>query len=269
LGVKKFNTLKEGGSYESKLSYFSLLKIRYRMYFPSTDTVYIEGGFILISLFLLRKIPLSNVSENMIGKTFGYFLASIFLIAAVSGCAGLPGRGGIAPQPPGTEAKLLEANVALDAANEQSSAFYAQLASVLQGIREFQGRPGWSEFEQILLDYPSLRDPDNGAEITPEIMSRFSGWGLKWKTSWENTLDGYQHLVDKCIILEAKRLAVREKLLAVQAKYLGAVMAEVSAGREKEGREIFAVVEALDKTNAELDSYRTNDLGLYATGTAR
>jgi len=95
------------------------------MYFPSTDTVYIEGGFILISLFLLRKIPLSNVSENMIGKTFGCFLASIFLIAAVSGCAGLPGRGGIAPQPPVTEAKLMEANVALDAANEQSSAFYA------------------------------------------------------------------------------------------------------------------------------------------------
>ncbi len=204
----------------------------------------------------------------MISKTSGYFLASIFLIAAVSGCAGLPGRGGIAPQPPGVQAKLEEANATLDAANEQSSAFYAELASVLLEIKEFQGRPGWGEFEQVLLDNPSLRDPDNEADITPGIRSRLSAWGLKWKIPWENTLDGYYHLVDKCSILEAKRLAVREKLLAVQARYLGAVLAELSAGREKEGKEIFAVVDALDKTNAELDSYRTNDLGLYGTGTA-
>jgi hypothetical protein len=205
----------------------------------------------------------------MIRKTSGCFLASIFLILAVSGCASLPGKGGIAPQPPETEAKLEEANISLDAANVQSAAFYAELGSALREIREFQGRPGWKEFEQILLDYPSLRDPDREAEITPGMRSRLSGWSLEWKTPWESTLGGYHHLVDKCIILEAKRLAAREKLLAVQARYLAAVMMEVSAGREKKGKEIFSVVEALDGTNAELDSYRTNDLGLYETGTMR
>ena len=181
----------------------------------------------------------------------------------------LPGKGGIAPQVSATEAKLVEANTALDAANEQSSAFYAELASVPLEIKEFQGRPGWSEFEQILMDYPSLRDPEKDAEITSDMRSRLSEWSLKWNTPWENALGGYHHLVDKCIILEARRLAVREKLLAVQAKYLGAVLAEASAGREKEGKEIYAVVEAIDKTEAELDSYRTNDLGLYGPGTVQ
>jgi len=202
----------------------------------------------------------------MIRKISGYFLASVFLISAVSGCAGLPGRGGVAPQPAKAEAKMVEANIALDAVNEQLSAFYVQLGSVLREIREFQGRPGWNEFEQILLDYPSLRDPDSDAKITPDIVGRMADWSLKWKVPWEKTLGDYHGLVDKCTILEAKRLAVREKLLVVQAKYLAAVMIELSAGREKQGGEIFSVVDALDKTNVELDSYQTNDLGLYGTG---
>jgi hypothetical protein len=204
----------------------------------------------------------------MIGKRFGCLLASIFLISAVSGCAGLQGRGGLAPQPSKTEAKLTEANTALDAANERSTVFYSELASVLREIKEFQARPGWPEFEQFLLDYPALRDPDKDAEITPDMRSLFSAWGLKWKTQWEKTLHDYHGLVDKCTILEAKRLAVRERFLTVQAKYLAAVLMEVSAGHEKEGKEILSVVESLDKTNAELDSYRTNDLGLYGTEAA-
>jgi hypothetical protein len=197
----------------------------------------------------------------------GYFLASVLLLVSVSGCAGLQGKTGVVPRVPVTETVLKEANAALDVANEQSSAFYAELASVSREIKVFQGRPGWGEFEKILMDYPSLRDPDNEAEMSPEIRSKLSAWGIRWKTSWEDALGGYHHLVDKCIILEAKRLAVREKLLVIQAKYLRAVLTESTAGREKEGKEIFAVVEAIDKTNAELDSYRTNDLGLYGAGT--
>jgi hypothetical protein len=214
----------------------------------------------------LQREAFSNVGEYMIRKKFSYSLASVFLIAAVSGCAGLSVKGGIAPPVPGAEAKLQEANLALDAVNEQSSAFYAELASVLLEIKEFQDRAGWSDFERILLDYPSLRDPDTEAEKAPAIMSRLSEWGLEWNTSWENALSRYHQLVDRCIILDAKRLAVREKLLVVQAGYLSVVLAEATSGHEKEGKEIFAVVEALDKTNAELDSYQPNDLGLYGPG---
>jgi hypothetical protein len=75
--------------------------------------------------------------------------------------------------------------------------------------------------------------------------------------------------VDKFTILEAKKLAVREKLLAVQAGYLAAVIMEASAGHAKEGKEIYAVVDDLDKTGAELDSYQPDDLGLYNSGHRR
>jgi hypothetical protein len=159
----------------------------------------------------------------------------------------------------------MEANRALDAVNEQSSVFYAQLGSTLQEIKEFRGRPGWNEFEQILLEYPPLKDPDNETEIEADIQSRLSEWGRKWKTSWEKTLYDYHHLVDKCTILEAKKLAVKDKLLAVQARYLAVVIMESSAGREKEGKEVYSVVETMDKSKMELDSYQPDDLGLYGT----
>jgi hypothetical protein len=163
----------------------------------------------------------------------------------------------------------MEANKALDAVNEGSSAFYAQLSSVIAEVSEFRSRPYWNEFEQILLEYPSLRDPDNEGEITPDMESRLSEWSLKWKSAWEETLEDYLRLVDKCTILEAKKLAVREKLLAVQAGYLAAVIMEAQAGHAKEGKNIYSVVEDLDKTGAELDSYQPDDLGLYNSGPRR
>jgi len=227
------------------------------MYFPLTDTVWMKAHFY------------TKASENMIGKTFACFTGCILLIASITGCAGLQGRGRVAAGPSQAEVKLMEANKALDAVNEQSSAFYAQLSSVSAEINEFRSRPYWNGFEQILLEYPSLKDPDNEAEITPDMEARLSGWGLKWKTSWEQILDEYLHLVDKCTILEAKKLAAREKLLAVQAKYLAVVIMEAWAGREKEAKETYSVVEALDKSTAELDSYQPDDLGLYSSGLRR
>jgi hypothetical protein len=201
----------------------------------------------------------------MVGKTFCRFTGCILLIAAVTGCAGLQGRGKVAPGPSRSEVKLREANEALDAVNEQSSAFYAQLSPVIAEISQLRSRPYWNGFAQILGEYPSLRDPDNEAEITPEMESRLSQWSLEWKTAWEQTLQDYLRLVDKCTVLEAKKLAVSERLFAVQAKYLAVVVMEASAGHEKEGKEIFAVVEALEKSTAELDSHRPDDLGLYGS----
>jgi len=205
----------------------------------------------------------------MVGKTFGCFTGCILLIASITGCAGLQGGGRVAVGPSRAEVKLMEANKALDAVNEESSAFYAQLSSVIAEINDFCSRPYWNEFEQTLLEYPALRDPDNEVEITPEMESRLSQWSLKWKSEWEQTLEDYLRLVDKCTILEAKKLAVSERLFAVQAKYLAVVIMEASAGHEKEGKDIYSVVEALDKTSAELDSHRPDDLGLYGSGLRR
>ncbi|MEN6438072.1 MAG: hypothetical protein ABFD97_05775 [Syntrophobacter sp.] len=192
-------------------------------------------------------------------------LSLVLLVALLTGCAsfsrGLPG----VTNPPSreAEAKLVEASGALDSVNEQSAAFYSQLAQVASEVKEFCGRPSWPEFEQILLEFPSLRDPDNDIEITSEIESRFSDWARRWKSSWEETFTAYHDLVDKCIILEARRLAVRERLLAVQAKYIAAVMLEISAGREKQAQEIYTVVDVLDKSGAELNSYQVDDLGFF------
>ncbi len=224
------------------------------MYFPLTDTVLASTQ---------KRV------KTMVIKKFGCFTGLILLIAAISGCAGLQGSGGVSAGPSQTEVRLMEANKALDAVNEQSSAFYAQLSSVTAEISEFRSRPYWSGFEEILLEYPSLRDPDNEEEITPEMESRLSQWSLKWKTGWEQTLEDYLRLVDKCTILEAKKLAVNERLFAVQAKYLAVVIMESSAGHEKEGKEVYSIVEALDKSSAELDSHRPDDLGLYGSGPKR
>ena len=163
----------------------------------------------------------------------------------------------------------MEANKALDAVNEQSSAFYAQLSSVTAEVSELRSRPYWNRFEQILLEYPSLRDPDNEAEITPDMESRLSEWSLKWKTAWEQTLEDYLLPCGQVHYTGGEKTAAREKLFAVQAKYLAVVIMEASVGHEKEAKETYSVVEALDKSSAELDSYQPDDLGLYSSGPRR
>lgn len=197
----------------------------------------------------------------MIRLTFRQLTVFMLLSVFLAGCATIPH--GQSELQKNVSTELSEANAELDSVNERSSEFYAQLSPVLQEIRQFTAQPGWGEFEQILLEYPPLRDPDSEVELTPEIESRFKDWGRKWKASWEEMYTGYRDLVDKCTVLEAKKLAARERLLVVQAKYVAAVMLEVTAGHEKEGKEIFSVVELLDKTSAELNSYQPNDLGLY------
>ncbi|MHC1726061.1 MAG: hypothetical protein AB9866_08675 [Syntrophobacteraceae bacterium] len=184
------------------------------------------------------------------------------LLVFTTGCASVP-----KPEQQ-TETRLVDANSALDAVNEQSTAFYTQLGATIQKVKEFCTQLGWSEFEQILLEYPSLRDPDNDSELTPDIESRLAEWGRRWKVSWEDRLIGYLKLVDHCTVLEAKRLAVRERMLAVQAKFLAAVMLESYAGRDKKARDIYTVVEMLDNAGVELNSYQPDDLGLFRAASA-
>jgi hypothetical protein len=40
---------------------------------------------------------------------------------------------------------------------------------------------------------------------------------------------------------------------------------EASAGRAKEGQEIYSIAEKLDKSNEELNSCQPDDMGLYVT----
>jgi len=200
----------------------------------------------------------------MIRITFRQLTAVVLLSLFLTGCGTIPrSQLNVEQKISRANTELSEANRELDSVNDQSAEFYGQLGPVLREIKQLAARPGWGEFVQILLEYQTLRDPDSELELTPEMESRFTDWSRKWKVSWEATYTDYRDLVDKCIILEARKLAARERLLVVQAKYVAAVMLEISAGREKEGKEIYSVVEVLDKTSTELNSYQPDDLGLY------
>ncbi len=197
---------------------------------------------------------------------FRFLMPCTLALFLIQGCASFSQRynqAGTQIDEKQVQSKLIEANSSLDTVNESASAFYSQLGPVLEEIKQLSDQPRWKEFEQILLEFPALRDPDNEIEITDEMESRLAEWSKRWKTSWQEQLVSYHDLIDKCIILEARKLAVKERLLTVQAKYVAAVQMEVYAGREKEGKEIFAVVELLDGTKAELDSYQADDFGLY------
>ena len=170
----------------------------------------------------------------MFRKTFGYITSCIVLIAALSGCAGLTGRGGVPPSPPEAEAKLMEANRALHDVKEQLSVFHSQLDSALEEIKEFRGRPGWNEFEQILLEFPSLKDPDNEVEIEG-VESRLSRVGPEVEDLLEEDPGRLLLPCGQVHHAGGKKTAVREKLLAVQSRYLTAVVMESSAGRAKRG----------------------------------
>ena len=190
----------------------------------------------------------------MIEKTARYFFASIFLIAAVSGSPACPAKAALLRPLPGLKPNSRKQTL-LSTPQRSSSAPFMPSRLLCSGkLRTCRAGPVGMSSERILSVDPSLRDPDNEAEITPGIRSRLSEWRLKWKTPWEKTLQDYHGLVDRCTILKvAKRLAVRQNLLPSKLQvYVGAVMMDVSAGREKEGKEIFSVVEALDKSNADL-----------------
>lgn len=201
----------------------------------------------------------------------GLLVRNLFILVVpaiiAAGCASLTGPGKMSQQNREqlqlAEAKLAEANAELDGVNAMSSEFYAQLGTVMDQVKSFCDRPGWLELEQVLIEFPALREQDTGIEITPEMEQRLVEWGRRWNADWEETLIGYHELVDKCTIVEARKLALRERLLSIQGKFIAAALLELYAGREAQGNEIYAVAEVLDKTGAELLSYPLDDLGLY------
>lgn len=201
----------------------------------------------------------------MMQPVFRLLIPGLILVMFTAGCASFPGSRVKTEMLPETETLMVGANSDLDTVNQKSADFYSALNPVLQEIKEFCSSPGWGEFEQILLENPSLRDSDNQIDITPEIEARFAAWGRKWRVSWEQEFTAYHDLVDKCIILEAKKLAVRERLLVAQAKFVAATTIEGKAQHAKQSEEIYSLVQLLDKTAAELDSYQVDDLGLYNT----
>jgi hypothetical protein len=179
------------------------------------------------------------------------------LLISIAGCATVPRSN------PEAEIMLLDAGRALDGVNEQTRTFYSELHGLQKEIEVLRQEPGWKDFEAILLYSPSLRETFTEEEVPPEALPLLEEWTKKWNAPWPQMLAEYQALADRCIILEARRTALGERILAAQAKYIKAAMSELSAGRYPEGKAIYGIVEMLDKPKQELDGYAVNAVGLY------
>jgi hypothetical protein len=181
------------------------------------------------------------------------------ILAAVllSACATIPARN------PQAEAKLVEANRDLDALNGQIQLFYADFGTLQAAVAKLYTEPGWSEMRELILATPSIQDPESDPKTEFMASPAFASLKGKKDKSWEPLFDKYSALADRCTILEAKRISMLEKLLAAQAKYIGATLLELNARRYEQGKSIYSVVDLLGKTQTELESYNLNALGLY------
>jgi hypothetical protein len=185
------------------------------------------------------------------------------LIVAISGCAGMPQRPAVVPPPPGAREKLVAAGKALEKTRAEIAAFQADLGAVRARIAALRSRPWWAGFERILREYPVLTDPNGEGKPTPPMQSRLNAWSRESKVSWQTAMRDYFQLVNRCAILDMRRVAVRQMLISVQAAYMAVVMMDASAGDARDAQKIFALVNSLDKPGADLEALRLNRLGLY------
>ena len=181
----------------------------------------------------------------------------VFAAVFLNACAGVPTRN------PQAEERLVDANRDLDALNERINSFYGELGTVQADVAKLYEQPRWEEMKKIILATPSMQDPEADPKAEFEASPALAAWKGKRDQAWEALFERYQALADRCTILEAKRVSVLEKLLAAQAKYIGATLLEANAGRYEQGKAVYAVVEILGKTQNELESYTLNPIGLY------
>jgi len=184
-------------------------------------------------------------------------MAGILIVASLAACATLP------KPSPRAEARLQEANAALDSLGEASNAFYEKLQPLLQDIRALYDQPGWNDMETIIAATISGGDIDDDFSTDYDLQNALDGWTAKWGDSGEDLLLQYRSLVDRCSISEARRIGLIGRIASLQAMYLEAVFVELSANHHSQAEVIFGTVEALSKAENELNSYTLNAVGLY------
>jgi hypothetical protein len=183
-------------------------------------------------------------------------IMSLVILAGLAGCATAPVKS------PEVQAQIADANNALDTLNVQTAQFYDGLQKVLKEIKDLQGQPGWTDLEQIIAGTPSLKSLEDDFEKEPDTMSLLEAWSQKWNDCWRPLFYEYARLADQCTILEARRLALRERLFVVQAKFIGATL-KTESSSYKEAVSLFSVVDILGRSETELNSFTTNEIGLY------
>ncbi len=184
-------------------------------------------------------------------------MAGILILVSLAACATLP------KPTPRAEARLREANAALDSLSEASTVFYEKLQTLLQDIRALTDHPGWSDMETIIAVTTSGGEIDDDFSVDYDLQNALDGWTAKWGDSGEDFFLRSRSLVDRCSISEARRIGLIGRLSSLQAMYLEAVFVELAANHHSQAEVIFGTVEALSKAENELNSYTLNAIGLY------
>ncbi|MEN6483326.1 MAG: hypothetical protein ABFD98_00460 [Syntrophobacteraceae bacterium] len=175
--------------------------------------------------------------------------------AFLSGCSTVSKRNAA------VETNIAIANLGLDEFEVKSQVFYSEIRPLISDIKALYGRPGWMEMESVILENPVLREVEEKIPELPEMKE----WSRRWTAPWEELYSDYVGLVDRCSIVEAKRMSLKESLLVLEAKYVQATSMELNSegGTYKSAKAIYGVVETLEKYEMDLDSYAIGPIGLY------
>lgn len=165
---------------------------------------------------------------------------------------------------PQTEAVLAAGDRALDTFNQKYARFSADMDALLPKISTLRQQPEWPLVEEVarkaLAEEPpvELNQPDILAmrSVDPAVIPLI-----------EPVFEDYLALVDRCLVLEARRVALTEELLSVESSYIAATVGELSKGRYKTGKTIYSVVEALSRIETDLSSRQLDAVGLYGSDT--
>jgi hypothetical protein len=184
-------------------------------------------------------------------------IAGILILATLTACATLPKPN------PGAEARLQEANAALDSMSGATTTFYGNLETLLRDIRALYDRPGWDDMAAIIAFRSSAGESDDDFSVDQGLKSALDDWTVKWGDSGEDLVQYYRSLADRCSISEARRIGLIGRIASLQAMYLEVTFLELSANRYPQAETAYGTVEALSKAESELSSYTLNPLGLY------
>lgn len=193
------------------------------------------------------------MTEEVPDSMLHNLVAGVLVLILLTGCATLPKAN------PDAEAKLQRANASLDALSGEITAFYGHLETLLHEIRTLHEQPGWNDLAAMISATVSPLAGEGETPAVPDLTDQLDRWGA----SGEQLYSQYLSLADRCSISEARRIGLIGRLAAMQALYLEVTFMELSANRQSRAEAAFASVEALSKTQEELESYTVNDIGLY------
>jgi hypothetical protein len=184
-------------------------------------------------------------------------MVGVLILASLAACTTLP-----KPNPQ-AEARLQEANPALDSLSTATAAFYAKLEPLLQDIKTLHEHPGWSDMEAITAFTRPDGEMEDDFSVDQGLQKALDDWSAKWGESGEDLFQYTRSLVDRCSISEARRIGLIGRIASLQALYLEVIFLELSANRYSQAETIYGTVEALSKAENELNSYTLDPSGLY------